>query len=336
MPIQYLTNSAPVIEKVKAFVNEWYAEGTTIEVKTSGSTGIPKTIVHSKKHMIASARATGDYLNLSKGMKALLCLSPDTIGGKMMIVRSLILELELFVVDISSSPLDGIEETFNFAAMVPLQAQNSMLKNSESLNCIDQLIIGGAPVSNGLVSTLQHADCRCYHTFGMTETISHIAMRSLNQPQKEAFELLPNIAITVNDNEQMVITAPELGVEKLTTNDIIERTSPHQFIWKGRSDFVINSGGIKLHPETIESSLSELITPPFFVSGLQDSLLGEKLVLHIEGTGSYQKSDFTLLLGKFQSPKEVYYHANFHYTSSGKIDRSATLNNLPSVTRVLL
>jgi O-succinylbenzoic acid--CoA ligase len=308
MPIQYLTNSAPVIEKVKAFVNEWYAEGTTIEVKTSGSTGIPKTIVHSKKHMIASARATGDYLNLSKGMKALLCLSPDTIGGKMMIVRSLILELELFVVDISSSPLDGIEETFNFAAMVPLQAQNSMLKNSESLNCIDQLIIGGAPVSNGLVSTLQ----------------------------KEAFELLPNIAITVNDNEQMVITAPELGVEKLTTNDIIERTSPHQFIWKGRSDFVINSGGIKLHPETIESSLSELITPPFFVSGLQDSLLGEKLVLHIEGTGSYQKSDFTLLLGKFQSPKEVYYHANFHYTSSGKIDRSATLNNLPSVTRVLL
>ena len=336
MTIQYITNNAIVTAKVKAFIADWYSEQTTIAVKTSGSTGIPKTILHSKKHMIASAIATGEYLGLAKGDSALLCLSTDTIGGKMMIVRALVLELDLYISDVNSSPLDKIDRPINFAAMVPMQVATSIAKKPTCLDSIDILIIGGAPISGSLEAQLQDYNCRCFHTFGMTETISHIALRSLNQPKEEDFKIVPITTISTDNEQQLIISAPHLGITQLRTNDIVKLTADDRFKWLGRSDFVINSGGVKLHPEVVESSLSTMISAPFFVSGLPDPLLGKKLVLHIEGSGSYQKSDFTSLLENIQTPKEVYYYEQFEYTQSGKIDRISTLNSAASVIRTIL
>lgn len=338
MPIEFETSDLSLIDNVNAFVDDWNSISDQITVQTSGSTGKPKSITLLKELMIASANATGTFLGLKPGDTALLCLSPDTIGGKMMLVRSIVLDLQLIVVDVDSSPLKLISKSIDFAAMVPMQVQKCITENPEKLALLEQLIIGGAPVSEALITQLEGVEANIYHTFGMTETISHIALRKLNHPLEAHFNLLPNIKIQVNEESCLLINAPQLGVLNLQTNDLVELIGSTKFRWLGRKDFVINSGGIKLHPEEIESKLSKSIQVPFFVSGLQDERLGEKLVLHVEQDSpiSITKSEFSTILGKHQIPKEIYYYSTFQFTKSGKIDRLATIKKSTSVAREVL
>ena len=336
MGIRFETEQPETKQKVLDFIEEWNSPSDHILVKTSGSTGQPKTISMFKKHMIASANATGQFLGLKKGNTALLCLSMDTIGGRMMVVRSLILELELIVSDVSSSPLSGINKDIDFAAMVPMQVQKTLNEEPDKVSSIKNLIIGGGPTSPSLIDELQEISTRAFHTFGMTETISHIAMRRLNHPLEDDFKCLPNVHIE-SKNGSLVITAPEIGVSKLQTNDEVEITSTSSFRWLGRTDFVINSGGIKLHPEEIESKLSHLIKLPYFVYGEKDELLGEKLILAIESSKriDLSKEELQSVLPKHAAPKEIRYIQQFNYTQSGKINRLIS-QELPNVAQQVL
>lgn len=336
MAIRFETQQAETKQKVLDFLEEWNDSSDEIIVKTSGSTGKPKKIHLLKKHMIASAKATCKFLDLQKGASALLCLSMDTIGGRMMVVRSLVFELNLIVSDVSSTPLAGIGEKIDFAAMAPLQVQKSLVDQANELSNIGKLIVGGGPVSPQLINQVQEIRTKVYHTFGMTETISHIALRSLNHPLEEEFKCLPNVSID-SKSGSLVINAPEIGVLNLETNDAIELNSPSSFRWLGRTDFVINSGGIKLHPEEIESKLAELINDSLFVYGEEDELLGEKLVLVIEDSDESQlsKQDFQTILPKHSIPKEIRFVDQFNYTESGKINR-LTSKELPNVAHKVL
>ena len=336
MAIRFETQDAEIKQKVLDFLEEWNDSSDEIIVKTSGSTGKPKEIHLLKKHMIASTKATCKFLELKRGDTALLCLSMDTIGGRMMVVRSLVWELNLIVSDLSSTPLAQINDKIDFAAMVPMQVQKSLNENPNKISNIGKLIIGGGPASNQLIDQIQEIPSKVYHTFGMTETISHIALRSLNHPLEEAFECLPDITVESNSGS-LVIIAPEIGVLNLETNDTIELISPTSFRWLGRTDFAINSGGIKLHPEEIESKLSELISTPFFVFGEKDELLGEKLILIMEGSDESppSKRDFQAVLSKHSLPKEIRVVAQFNYTQSEKIHR-LTSKELPNVAHEVL
>ena len=336
MGIQFQTEQPEIKRKVLDFIEEWNSSSDHIRVKTSGSTGSPKEIFLLKEHMKASAHATGDFLELNEGDLALLCLSIETIGGRMMVVRALELGLNLIVSDVTSSPLSNLNEEFDFVAMVPMQVQKSIENNPEKLSKIGKLIIGGGPASPSLVDQLQNIPTFAYHTFGMTETISHIAMRKLNHPLKDDFQCLPNVMIATK-NDKLVITARNIGVTDLETNDIVEITSESSFRWLGRADFVINSGGIKLHPEEIEAKLSNLISIPFFVFGEKDDLLGEKLILLVESEYpiAVSKGQFTSVLSKHSIPKEIRRVQKFDYTASGKINR-LTSRELPNVTQPIL
>jgi O-succinylbenzoic acid--CoA ligase len=336
MGIQFRTEQPEIKRKVLDFIEEWNSSAEYIDVKTSGSTGSPKEISLSKQYMKASARATGRFLGLKKGDSALLCLSMDTIGGRMMVVRALELQLELIVSDVTSTPLANLDTSIDFAAMVPMQVQKSFENHREKVSRIKTLIIGGGPVSPALIDQLQNIPTLAYHTFGMTETISHIAMRKLNHPPESDFKCLPNVKIESNEG-QLLITAPNIGVSELETNDIVELTSEQSFRWLGRSDFVINSGGIKLHPEEIEAKLSNLISSPFFVFGEKDELLGEKLILLIESDDPLEvsKNQFSAVLTKHAIPKEIRRVSKFDYTPSGKINR-LTSQKLPNVPQQVL
>lgn len=322
MPIRFETLQSSTKRKVLSFMEEWNSPSTEIVVKTSGSTGVPKEITLQKKHMVASAKATGAFLGLKKGDSALLCLSMDTIGGRMMVVRSIVLELNLIVVDTTSTPLERLDEEICFAAMVPMQVKKSSEYHPEKLAKIKTLIIGGAPVSMDLITQIQDFPTRIYHTFGMTETISHIALRRLNNRLEKEFNCLPGITIQESAGS-LIIDAPEIGVRNLHTNDSVELVSPTSFRWLGRTDFVINSGGVKLHPEEIEARINGLIPFPYFVFGVSDSELGEKLILAIESSDklALQKSDFASILSRYAIPKEIRYFPEFNYTESGKLNR---------------
>ncbi len=329
------------------FLEKWFDENDVVEVQTSGSTGKPKNILLKKQYMVNSALATGEFFNLFENTNVLLCLSVNYIAGKMMLVRALTLGWNLDFMAPISNPLKNNTKKYDFVAMVPLQLENSL----DNIPNVKKIIVGGAPVSNQLLNKIQRLDTEIYSTYGMTETITHIAVKKLNnfslfaesnQNIRHA-ELvsashcltLPNIKISKDKRNCLVIDAPNISDQKIVTNDIVEIISSTEFKWIGRLDTVINSGGVKLFPEEIESKLSKCIKSEFFVAGIKDKILGEKLILIIEN--SDQNSNKELIfnqinslktLDKYQKPKEIFFIDKLIKTSTEKINRKETLKKI--------
>ena len=345
------------------FLQEWFNTMDFVEVKTSGSTGVPKLIQLQKKHMISSAIATGVFFNLPNKTTALLCMSPNYIAGKMMLIRALTLGWHIDIVEPSSNPLKNCNKIYDFSAMVPLQLNNSL----KSIYKIKKLIVGGGVVSNELLEKIQPIKTEIFATYGMTETITHIAVKKLNQFKNvivsetkqsaiskeitsvntffcndvisnEAmnvnYEVFPDVTISKDERGCLVINAPKVSKQLVVTNDLIKLISLTEFKWLGRFDTVINSGGIKLIPEQIEAKLAQIISQRFFVAGFPDVNLGEKLILIIEGENDLNKDLLLKMLKelenllKYEIPKEIYFLKQFIETPTKKIDRIKTVSLL--------
>lgn len=315
----FLKNNGNLFEKsIGNFLMDWLNEENFILVKTSGSTGKPKQIVLQKEAMIASANATIQYFELQPKCSALLCLSADYIGGKMMLVRALTCGLHLDTMEPSSNPLENSNKVYDFVAMVPMQISASI----DKLNQIKTLIIGGAKVNYQLAAEILKTNCNAFETYGMTETISHIAVKKIGE---QAFTILPNVTISVDDRNCLNILVPTLSKEKIATNDIVELLTEKQFIFKGRFDNVINSGGVKIFPEVIEAKLEKYISNRFFISSKSDEKFGEKVVLIVEGEKQVFDSSIFESLSKFEIPKEILFVEKFVETETNKINRKKTV-----------
>lgn len=331
---QKMTSSLSWENDIYKFIQEWLDEMSTIKAQTSGTTGTPKTILLQKNKMVASALKTGEYFNLQKNEKALLCLSPNYIAGKMMIVRAFVLGLDLVLVEPSGNPLRDTEfDEIDFAAMVPLQALNSFQNEKElqQFRKIKKTIIGGGVVSKTLSGFLQKEKNSFYATYGMTETITHIAVKKLNKIERGGFyETLENVDVTVDTRGCLVIDAPDVAEEIVITNDLVEIISPTKFKWLGRFDNIINTGGVKVIPENVEALLSRYLERRFFITSQADEVLGNRIILIVEGVVFSKKENKELSsfmknnLAKFSIPKAVFFVEKFAETDSGKIKRTAT------------
>jgi len=329
--------SKSISDEIHHFLVDWFKDIPFVEVKTSGSTGAPKTIKLSKKYMINSALATGNYFNLLENTTALLCMSPNYIAGKMMLVRALTLGWQLDVVEANSNPLKNLDKKYDFSAMVPLQLNNSL----SDIYKISKLLVGGGAVSNELLNKIQNINTEVFATYGMTETITQIAVKELNHMRHAEldsashYKTLPNINISKDNRGCLVIDAPNVSSEKVITNDLVELISSTEFKWLGRFDTIINSGGIKLIPEQIEEKFEKIIHQRFFVAGIFDELLGEKLVLIIESLGEKVSHNEILkniknlkLVTRFEIPRNIYFIEQFIETPTNKIHRTETLKLL--------
>ena len=316
----YIKEGDAYEQSIGEFFLDWFDKKDYIEMTTSGTTGLPKLVRLKKQAMIQSALATGDFFGLEPGDKALLCLPTQFIAGKMMLVRSLILGLELDVVSPSLHPLQFNTTTYDFVAMVPLQVQNSI----DGLSKVRKLIIGGAKLDSTLEEKLLPLKTEIYETYGMTETITHIAAKRLGD---SVFSILPNVKISQDDRQCLVIHVATISDEPIVTNDLVELVNEQQFKFLGRIDNVINSGGVKLIPEQIEAKLTGKIANRFFVTGLPDTTLGEKLVLVIEGEKQEFEPDFFDVLGKYEKPKEIVFVSKFKENENGKLLRKPTLQD---------
>ncbi|RLD28142.1 MAG: O-succinylbenzoic acid--CoA ligase [Bacteroidetes bacterium] len=317
------------------FLLDWLDDKDYVIVKTSGSTGLPKIIKLQKQAMVNSAIATGDCFNLEPGFTALHCLPVYFIAGKMMLVRAIILGLELDIVEPSSNPLQDVFKKYDFCAMLPMQLQNSL----DKLHKIKTVIIGGASVSKQLQEKIQDISTKVYATYGMTETITHIAVKQLNvvsslrgettkQSVEDYYQTLPNITISQDERDCLVIDAPKLNDEIIVTNDIVKLYSETEFEVLGRYDNMINSGGIKLFPEQIETKLKPKMNQRFFIASEKDETLGEKLILVLEGESNNLETEVFEGLDTYEIPKQVYAVTQFKETSTGKIKRFETLKLL--------
>ncbi|XMO86060.1 AMP-binding protein [Algibacter sp. AS12] len=324
----YVKEGLPYQQELGEFLLDWLDDKAHVIVKTSGSTGKPKKIEIKKQAMVNSAIATGDYFNLKPGDKILHCLPSNFIAGKMTIVRAIVLGLELDMVQPAALPLIDYEKDYTFCAFTPMQLKNfaKYLKN------IKTVIVGGGRVSQAVAALVKDKKPNVYETYGMTETVSHIAVKKLNNftgAKDEAFfTTLPGIKVSKDKRGCLTINAPKLSDEEIVTNDMVDIISDTSFEWLGRFDNVINSGGIKLYPEQIESKLQDKIPGEFFIASREDDTLGDKLILVVEG----EKRDIDISifseLDKFEKPKEIHFVSKFEETKSGKINRNKTLETL--------
>jgi O-succinylbenzoic acid--CoA ligase len=316
----YFKENGQLFEKeIGKFLLDWLNKESFIFVQTSGSTGKPKQIVLQKSAMIASAKATGLFFNLTPKSTSLLCLSANYIAGKMMLVRAITLGLHIDTIDPTSVPLHA--KKYHFATMVPIQVEKSLSK----LHLVDIVLIGGSKVSYSLSESILKTNCNAFESYGMTETISHIAIKKIGEL---LFTVLPNVTISIDERSCLVIEALELSKEKIITNDSVEILNATQFLLKGRIDNVINSGGIKIFPEELEEKLAKHISVPFFIASKPDEILGEKVILVIEAMPFSIENKIFSELSKYQIPKEILFLDSFVRTETQKINRKKSLEKL--------
>lgn len=325
-------------EKVISFLKEWQSDSTKVPVQTSGSTGIPKVFEIEKSKMLNSARMTCNFLNLKEGDAALLCLPVEYISGKMMVVRALERKLKLSVATPAAKPVQNLDVTIDFCAMSPLQVENSLHK----IHFIKNLIIGGAQVSQSLKNKIsqslkdKNTETTVYETYGMSETLSHIGLKQIYPVSEEYFSVFKGIEIALDERRCLKISAPALHPEILQTNDLVELKDDRHFKFLGRIDNVINSGGLKIHPEELESLLHRYIPREAAFLGVNDEKLGQKLVLVIEGK---QTKDLTSQLdealketektfSKNHLPKTIHFIPVFPRIPNGKLNRKELLHLL--------
>ena len=310
-----------------AFVDEWNNDSAYVEVKTSGSTGEPKRMLVEKRRMLNSARITCDFLGLKPGDTALLCMSTDYIAGKMMVVRSIERRLKLISVPPSGHPLadnyqlSTINYQLNFAAMVPMQVYNSLQvpEEKERLMAIRHLIIGGGAIDEEMEAELRSFPNAVWSTYGMTETLSHIALRRISGPEaSEWYTPFPTVTLSTNDEGCLVIDAPEVCAQTLVTNDIVELKPDGRFRIRGRKDNVICSGGIKIQIEEVEQALKKYVRVPYIISKRKDPKFGEIVVLLTEGDTAQVQTICQQVLPKYHQPKLYLKIDKIPLTETGK------------------
>jgi len=331
--------------KTISFCRNWMAGQLSFEIQTSGSTGVPKRIFLDRKSMIASAMATAQALELQAGQTSLVCLDTGYIAGMMMLVRSMEVGMNMVVVEPSANPFEFVntKSSVDFAALVPYQVK-SILDSPQAgwFNQLKTILIGGAPLDLVTKKALRNYSCTFYETYGMTETISHIALKKLNGSDlTDYFKALPRIVVRQDERGCLCIKAPYL-VEEIVTNDVVEFRSPEEFLWLGRWDNVINSGGVKVFPERTEEKISKLfselqIQNRFFIAGLPDSMLGQAVTLIVEGfltpdQQSQLRENLKKSLFKYEIPRSVEFVKVFTETATGKINRSISTSLIVNQT----
>lgn len=328
----------PYFKKAYEFIQLWKSGAEKLILHTSGSTGTPKPIELYRSQMLASARMTGSALNIGEGTRALVCLNIDFIAGTMMLVRGLELGWDLTIVKPSSNPLMDVppQTKFDFTALAPMQIVNCLRDPDTAYNAtrFGKILLGGAPVSTALQNEIYLQKLEVYQSYGMTETVSHVAIRQLSPILEEDYTILGKTVLGTDERGCLNVTGPVTNYEKIQTNDIIEMTSPVTFKWIGRADNVINSGGVKIVLDKIDDILSGIffdmnVLNLFFSWYDTDELLGQKLVLFVEGSEDSTlvdriRKEIRTRVKAYETPKHVYFVQKFEKTATDKIDKKRT------------
>ena len=314
-------------KEIEDFIRKVEGHTPTLQFKTSGSTGEPKYIEHSKSAIEISANKTIGYFQLKENESAALCLSVKHIAGAMMVIRSMIAGLTLHVLPVSKTAVDFIEAKMNFLALVPMQLQHALKSPTgiSNLKKSEHILIGGAPISTLLNQKLINEKISVYHSYGMTETITHIALKKTGYLGNDHYKTLEGISISA-ENDVLHIDYPEIINKKIITNDRIELLSNSSFRWLGRVDFVINSAGYKISPEILEEKINTIFKSECIATGIEDDTFGEVIGLIFKGKApeNINKKRFSKILHPYEIPKLFTELETFSTTQNGKLDRKKT------------
>lgn len=315
----------PLADELAAVVHAW-RRNEPLEITTSGSTGAPKTIIHQLDNVVRSAAATAAYFVLPEGSNVLLCLPIGKIAGRMQVYRALINNWCLHAVPPSSIPLKNISGTLDFAAMTPHQAYTTLNERPQDFRKVRSVLLGGAPVSKPLAERLKLLGVQCWESYGMTETLTHVAVRKVSPEAEPFFRCLPGISTEVTADGALVLHGDRFPSPLITT-DRVEWLDSRRFKWLGRTDFTLNTGGIKVQPEQVEAALEGVVDRTLIVTGEADDALGTRLVLLVEGEvldsdeAARLNAAITERLQRYEQPKAIRNIDRLPRTENGKIER---------------
>lgn len=315
----------------QGLIDELITSDGPLVAHTSGTTGPPKRITLDREDLLASAQLTGKTFDLTKGDRTLLCLPCGFIAGKLMVVRAMVLGLDLHVIDPRGSVLDQLdrEDRFRFTAMVPHQLQRALEEDPERVNAqFDTILLGGGPVGSTLSDLVNTIGTQVFQSYGSTETLTHVALRALNGPDRsDAFHALGPVNFGLDVRGCLVVYTPHLSTSQHITNDLVELIDATHFRWLGRVDNVILSGGKKVFPERLEARTAAVLPYPHYFTATADERLGQAVLLVLETEKTAQEvmpEVMTALMGvleKHELPRHVRTVQGFTRTESGKVVR---------------
>lgn len=342
MEMLYISKEGEVLSTDSSFkpivelYDSWKTGLANIEISTSGSTGTPKIISLSREAISASIMATQEAFGLDQETFFLCNLNTDYIGGKMMVLRAAEIGCDLLVTSPTSNPFENLERQRylvaqnwgkNFFSFVPLQLKNVLESEQhiQLLRTAKAILVGGAAVSEDIIQKVRHHHLPVYETYGMTETVSHIAIRDLRE-NDDFFTTLKGVEIDIDNENCLKVKSASTNNQWITTNDVVEVLTNTTFLLKGRRDNIINSGGVKIQLEEVEKTIAKNLETPvdFFVYGIEDDILGQKLVL-VSEKQKINIEDISQNLPKYHVPKENFVVDEFAKTPSGKIDKTQTI-----------
>jgi O-succinylbenzoic acid--CoA ligase len=314
------------------FILDWL-EKDDLEVTTSGTTGEPSVMTFPKSAFVASAKRTISFFNLNPGGRVLLCLPAKYIAGKMMIARALVGGLDLWITQPKTNPWKDWNKPVKFVPVVPLQLK-SLLQYPEKEAFFETILVGGATIDHSLERKLQRFGPTVFQSFGMTETLTHIAVRRVNGDKpSDNYRVLEGFSLSADKENRLIVSGDNLS-KPFYTNDVVTLKDEKHFVWHGRYDDVINSGGVKVFPEDVEKQIAGMIYRRFFIAGLPDKEFGQRVVLIMEGKPMEESCTEALLnrirmkVEKHHAPKDILFFEKFSETDSGKIKRKEILQEL--------
>lgn len=287
--------------------------------QTSGSTGQPKTIYFTKEQIVTSALRTANYFKINSGDAVFSALPLNYVAGKMMVLRAYLLNWKLECQEPSALP--KIEQNYKFAVFTPHQFLQVFERTPEAFSRIETVLLGGGPFSDtDVLKFIPKLPCQVYLGYGMTETLTHIAVRNLSKSEI-TYTPLEGVEVRSNENDILSIKDNLLKLDWFETDDLVH-ISEDQFSITGRVSSVINSGGVKIFPESVEARIKHLLNSEFYISSEKDAKLGERVILiSTSEVNEFQRKQIQVVLGKIESPK-VYIVANeIEKTNSGKVVR---------------
>ncbi len=324
----FFTDANAELDKAAAsFLKSWNTNAP-FQIKSSGTTGLPQLYSFNKTQLTHSALASNAALQLNAQTRALLCLPLTSVGGLMLLARSVVGNFELVLQLPSSRPLQNLQQKIDFVAMVPTQLQQSLQHDQQQLKGIAKILVGGGQMSSELIAACQSAELEVWHSYGMTETLSHVALRKVSPVEEPFFHALPGITFFCQ-NDCLVIHYPALQSQELVTKDIVQLHNTTTFTWLGRSDNAINSGGFKIIPEILETQLHKHLDTAFFITSLPDAIWGQTVAIVMEGKKKPVFPDFQQLgLKTAETPRKYALVPHFKRTETQKIKRQEVLQDL--------
>ncbi|WGE81973.1 o-succinylbenzoate--CoA ligase [Actinobacillus equuli subsp. haemolyticus] len=279
-----------------AYLNSnWDSHRPATLTLTSGSSGMPKAVVHSAQNHLENAEGVCALMQFCQTDSWLLSLPLFHVSGQGIVWRWLVQGATL-VVNEQKDQFFACLDRVSHASLVPTQLQRYLQTKTKKIAETKKFLLGGTAIPKTLVAQAQQVGIMCYSGYGMTEMASTICAVE-NELDNVGYPLKGRKVKLVNDEIWVQGSGLALGyLQKngeirplvndegwLPTKDRGEWNASGQLVVKGRLDNMFISGGENIQPEDVEKVIYQSgLVSQVFILPVEDAEFGERPVAIVQ------------------------------------------------------